>query len=77
MEGRNMKHLKKDCPLTVEMIAKQRQKFLNEARVIFSFLSAKEKQDLVAARTILLMDKFRYQETIEKYLPVSIEEELE
>lgn len=63
-----MKHLKKGCPLTVEMIAKQRQKFLNEARTIFSFLSAKEKQDLVAARTILLMDKFRYHETLEKYI---------
>ena len=64
------KHLEKGCPLTIEMISKQRATYLNEARNIFPYLDHKLKSDIVTERTILYMDKFRNQETLDQHIEV-------
>lgn len=64
------KHLKKECPLTIEMIAKQRATYLNEARRIFYYLDHKLKSDIVTERTILFIDKFRNQDILDQHVEV-------
>lgn len=68
------KHLKKGCNLPIEMIAKQRQTYLNEVRNIFWRLDKKDKQAIVTERTILYMDNYRDQTTLhEQFSPYPIE----
>ena len=62
------KHNKRECPLTIEQIAKQRATYLNEARRIFYYLDHKLKSEIVTERTILFMNKFRNQETLDQHL---------
>lgn len=67
-------HLKKGCPLTIEMIAKKRAQFTREARLLFrgdhfcGGIHHVDLRNIVAARTILYMNKFRYHETLDEYV---------
>lgn len=59
------KHLTKDCPLTIEVIAKKRRYYKEWANTLFGDLPLPYRKKVVTERVILYMDEFRNQTTLD------------